>query len=167
MPSVDLLEWTFTPCDYFEQVIKVIRDDYKLVIGSGIAQARVPAKVYDANPDIVEEIHANLKARLLGVQLVSFRPFDLSDGRRTRLHADGRKDILITPKGASMTITGFAPDVEIQTSNGEIVYSSRLQRTEQKRLIAELVAKYKATDVTLACLLDSYNHAVNWSAIRP
>ena len=160
MLDVDLLEWTFAPSDYFEQVIKVIRDDYKLVVGSGVAEARVPSEVYDANPDIVAEIHASLKARLLGVQLVSFRPFDLSDARRTRLHADGRKDIFITLKGASMTITGGTVDVEVKTSSGDIVYSSKQQRTQQKRSIAELVAKYKSTDPTLALLLDSHNHAV-------
>ncbi len=160
MLSVGLLEWTFTPSDYFEQVIEEMRDDYKLVVGSGIAEARVPAEVYDTNPNIVAEIHADLKARLLGVQLVSFLPFDLSDARRIRLHADGRKDIFVTPKGASMTITGFAPDVEVKTSSGDIVYSSRQQRTQQKRLITELVARYKA-DATLALLLCSHNHAVN------
>lgn len=159
MLSVDLLEWTFTPSDYFEQVIEVIRDDYKLVVGAGIAEARVPAEVYDANPDIVAEIHADLKARLLGVQLVSFLPFDLSDARRTRLHADGKKDIFVAPKGASMTITGFAPDVEIKTSSGDIRYSSRQEQTQQKRSIAELVARYKA-DATLERLLSSHDHAV-------
>jgi len=41
------LEWSFTPKDYFEDEVQVVRDDYVMVIKDGTVEARINPQIYD------------------------------------------------------------------------------------------------------------------------
>lgn len=160
MSAVYQFQWTFTPTDYFEDKIEIIRDDYRMTVLDGRAEATVNEEVYDTNPAIRDMMHSSLNDRFLGAQIVSFRAFDLSEPTRTRIHADGRRDVFIEVKSASLVLTGHAPDILITGADGTVVYDSKRQRVNTKKSLSELVAKHKATDTTLASLLKSQDSAV-------
>ena len=44
-----VLEWHYTPPDFFEQAITVSRDDHTMVIDNGRVEATILAEVYDSD----------------------------------------------------------------------------------------------------------------------
>jgi hypothetical protein len=156
-----MLEWTFSPHDYFEQVIEITGQGYTMMIGNdGHAQAKIESSLYEANPDIREIMQNDLKSRFLGVQLLTYRPYKLSDSKRTRLHPGGRKDYFIEPKTAHFATTFYDVDTKI-IKDGNVVADSKQDRIEEKKRYAELVASCRTTDPLLESLLQSYQAAID------
>ena len=60
MNQVVVLEWTFSPTDYFEQIIEIRRDEYILRIENGKAEARVDPRAYDADTNYRLALHEAL-----------------------------------------------------------------------------------------------------------
>jgi len=100
MNAVVLLEWKFSPPDYFEEVIEISRQDYTMTIADGQVHAKIDSATYEADPGIRQQLHDALNDRFLGVQLFTHRGYELSRSTMTRVHPDGRKDIFIEPEPA-------------------------------------------------------------------
>jgi len=139
MSAVVLFEWTFSPPDYFEVPIKIVRDDYALTIGNGKAEARLDSAAYEANPSIRQTIHEGLNDRFLGVQLLTHRAYELSRSTMTRVHPDGRKDVFLEVEGR-IVITTATVDLQVRNKDGNIIADSKRDRIEKKRSLAELVS---------------------------
>ena len=161
MTAVYLFKWIFTPTDYFEQKIDIIREDYRMTILDGSAEATVNEEVYDANPSLRDLMHNSLHDRFLGAQIVSFRAFNLSAPTRTRIRSDGGRDVFIEPNPGTLMLTGYAPDVLVTHADGTVVYDSERQRVDAKKNLSDMVAKHKTTDTTLASILRSQDNAVH------
>jgi hypothetical protein len=160
MSAVVVLEWRFSPPDYFEAPIAIARDDYTLTIADGKAEARIDCATYDANPLMRQALHDELSDRFLGVQLLSHRAYELSRSTMTRVHPDGRRDIFVEPEPARIVLTAHPVDLQIRDKNGNIIADSKRDRIERKKSLADLVSAYRASDETLASLLRSHNAAV-------
>ena len=78
MSAVYVIEWTFSPPDYFEQSISIERDDYEMWIERGKVEARVKEEHYDDEHQMRDQLHEFLNDRLLGVQLLIHQPYELS-----------------------------------------------------------------------------------------
>jgi hypothetical protein len=52
-----ILEWQFSPPDYFEEPITLSRKDYVMVIDSGNVKATIASAVYDADPSMRTSLH--------------------------------------------------------------------------------------------------------------
>ena len=87
--SVDM---ELSPPEYFEEPIVVTRDDYTMTIADGKAEARIDTVIYDANPSMHKELHEGLEDKFLAEQLITHRPYELSNSATTRVRADGRRD---------------------------------------------------------------------------
>jgi hypothetical protein len=155
-----ILEWQFSPPDYFEEPITISRKDYVMVIDSGHVKATIASAVYDADPTMRTSLHEALNDRMHGVQLLSHRPFDLSKPTVIRLHPDGRRDISVELEGAQVNVSGGVLDVRVIDKDGNVVSDSKRDRIEQKKNLAELVSTYRAGDVLLTSLLNSYDAGV-------
>jgi len=160
MSAVVVLEWKFSPPDYFEAPIEISRDDYTLTIGDGKTEARIDSAVYDANPSMRGVLHEALNDRFLAVQLLSHRAYELSTSTMTRLHPDGRRDVFLEVEPARIVMTGHPVDIQVRDKNGNIITDSRRDRIEKKKNLADLVSSHRASDGTLASLLRSYDAAV-------
>jgi hypothetical protein len=154
-----VLEWRFTPPDYFEQAITVSRDDYVMTVDNGKAAATINAAVFDADPSMRDTLHGALNARFLAVQLLSHSPFELSPPTMVRLHEDGRRDICVELKGEELRITGGSVDFQVTDQHGNIVSDSRRDRIDRKRSLAELVSTHHRDDL-LTALLTSHRNSV-------
>lgn len=160
MNAVAVLEWKFSPPDYFEAPIAIARDDYTLTIADGKAVARIDSLTYGANPSMRQALHDALNDRFLGVQLLSHRAYDLSRSTMIRLHPDGRRDIFLEAEPGHFMLTGHPVDIQIRDKNGSIIADSKRDRIEKKKSLADLVSTYRAHDGTLASLLRSHDAAV-------
>jgi len=160
MSIIVVLEWKFSPPNYFEAPIKIARDDYTLTIADGKAEARIDSAIYDANPTMRQSLHDAMNDRLLGVQLLSHRSYELARSTMTRVHPDGRKDVFLEVEPARIVMTAHPVDFHVRDRNGNIVVDSKRDRIEKKRSLVDLVSIYRASDGTLASLLRSYDAAV-------
>ena len=160
MSPVELFEWTFSPPDYFEQPLELVRAAYIMTITTGRVEVRLDSDFYTANPAIRDELHEALNDRFLGAQLVSFRPYELLGPVRTHLREDGGKDVFAEPKGVGMVFTVGTPDIQVTRADGTIVYDSRSERVAAKRSLGELIELHRPLSPTLTAMLNSISNAV-------
>jgi hypothetical protein len=161
MEDIVVLEWKFSPPDYFEEPIHVKRDDYVMTISNGTVEARIKPELYDKDQSMRDRLHSSLNDRFLGVQLLSHKPYELSKASMYRLHPDGRKDITIFPEPIVIRVSTGEPDIIVKDKDGNVISDSRQERIQKKQELAELVEKYRQRDPFVAAILRSYNEAVD------
>lgn len=155
MKEIVVLEWTFTPVDYFEEVIRIVRDNYEMTIENGKVDARIEAQYYDSESDLRMKLHESLNSRFLGAQIFNQKQFELSKPSMSRIHLDGRRTIYIHPEPIKIKVTTGTPDIIITDSSGNVIRDSRKERIERRKALAELVEKHRAHSPILQSLLDS------------
>jgi hypothetical protein len=155
-----VLEWIFSPPNYFEDPIQVTRDKYVMTIANGKVEAGIDASVFDRDPFLRQSLDAALNDRFLGVQLLTHQPYQLSESTITRLHPDGRKDRFIELEAEQLKLSGEILDRQVMDKDGNVLMDTRRERIERKETLAELVEKYRAKDAVVASLLRSYHAAV-------
>jgi hypothetical protein len=155
-----VLEWRFYPPDCFEEQINLERNDYKLVIGSGKAEARIRAELYEKKPTMMEDLNHALNNRFLGVQLLTHKPYELSNPLLYRIYPDGRKDYFIFAEPGVFSISGGTFDFAHIDKNGNVIRDTKAERIRKKQRLADLAEKYGSSDVTAQSLLKSYNMAI-------
>ena len=159
MGDVVVLEWTFSPPDYFEGVIEITRDEYVLRIDNGIVEAKIDPEAYDRDPNYRIALHELLNARFLAIEVLTHNPYNLSKSSMYRLHPDGRKDVTVFPEAGHIVLTGGATDILVKDKDGNIVADTRRDRIEKKKKLADLAEKHR-NDTVLMALLNSYAYAV-------
>ena len=160
MNAVVLLDWGFSPSDYFEEAIEISRRDYTMTIADGRAQAKIDSAIYETDPGMRQRLEDALNDRFLGVQLLTHRAYDLSRSTMTRVHPDGRRDIFIEPEPARLVLSAGTVDIQITDKDGNVIADSKRDRIEKGKSLAELVNAHRATDSLLASLLKSQAAAV-------
>lgn len=160
MSAIVLLEWKFSPSDYFEEAVEVSRHDYTMTIADGKVEAQIESEIYDANPSIRQVLQGSLNDRFLGVQLLTHRPYELSNSTMIRMHPDGRRDISIELSSGCYAMSCGSVDFQITDKDGNIISDSKRERVERKKDLAELVAAHRASDGLLAAMLRSYGESV-------
>jgi hypothetical protein len=160
MSALVVLEWKFSPPDYFETPIEISRDDYTLIIADGRAEARIDDTLYTSNPSMREALHGALNDRFLGVQLLTHKGFELSKPMMTRVHPDGRRDASVEVEGVRVVATVQPVDFQIVDKGGNVATDSKRARIEKEKTLADLISTYRASDGILASVLRSYSAAV-------
>ena len=154
-----ILNWTFTPANYFEVPIEIHRDDYVMTITEGDAEARIETSVFDRDPSIREVIHDTLNDRFLGVQLLNRTPYTLDRSRMVRFDSEGRCTTFIEPLPATLVLRTGTPDIRLAGPGGTII-DTRTERIKKKTALAESVGTHRAKDGLLDALLTSYQASV-------
>lgn len=159
-PSIQvLLEWQFSPPDFFEEEIVIVGAMYRLTVGNGVARCEVASDSLDANPEIRNVIHENLLDRFFGAQLVSHKPFNLSESSLTRVNADSSKTHFVEVADTAFAISGAA-DVQVKDANGKIISDTRQERIDAKKRLADEISTFRRKDAALTAMIDSYNQSV-------
>lgn len=156
-----VLEWQFSPPDFFEESITISRDDYTMVIDKGKVEARIAADTYDGNTSMRTVLHEALEARFLAVQLLTRKPYQLSKSKMTHVDQDGRKHFFFEPEAGHIRSTGCPIDTQYKDKDGKVISDSRQDRIEKEKRFADLISKYSTRDFVLVCLLKSYNASVH------
>jgi hypothetical protein len=158
--DIIVLEWTFTPSDYFEESINLERPDYTMIIDNGKVEAKISAEVFEMYPTMKDIVHDKLNDWFLGAQLVAHKPYELSKASMCRLHQDGRKDITIFVEPGIVRASCTA-EFTITDKDGNVIVDSKRDRIRKKKELAALAEKYRGSDPTAASLLNSYKMATN------
>lgn len=155
-----ILEWTFTPPDYFEEPMD-FQFDYGIIhVEDGKAEAHIAANLYPEDHRLRNQIHSELDAIFLGVQVLAHKPYALSKSNVTKLRVDGHKDRWVFLEGATLTLFGGRADATITDANGNIISDTRRERINLKKQFAQSAATNFGDQVANA-ILRSYSAAVN------
>ena len=161
MKDIIVLEWSYTPPDYFEQPLHIVRDRYEIIIDSGKVEARINPEYYDKDHNLREELHDALIDRFLGVQILSHKPFELSKSSMYRLHPNGGRDVTLFPEPIVVRVSVGPADILVKDKNGNILSDTRRERIEKKAELADLAEKHRSANPVLEAMLKSYNASVN------
>lgn len=156
-----VLEWTFSPSDYFEEIIRVERENYTMVISEGKVEARINPMIYDTEHNMRDELHQILNDRFLGVQLLTHKPYQLSKSSMHRLHPDGRREITVFVESAVSVSMAGSVDLVVKDKDGNVINDSRRDRIEKKKELASLVEKYRKQDEFVESMLAFYEAAIH------
>jgi hypothetical protein len=160
MDDVVVLEWTFSPPDYFEEVIRIEREGYTMVIDMGKVEARIDPMVYAKEENMRDVLHQVLNDRFLGVQLLTHKPYELSKSSMHKVHPDGRREITVFVDSAVSIMMAGHVDVVVKDKDGNVLSDSRRQRIEKKKALASLVEKYRKQDKFVDSMLAFYEAAI-------
>lgn len=155
MNAVVVLEWKFSPPDYFEEAIEISQQDYTMTIGDGHAHARIDLAIYEANPGMRERLRNVLNGQFLSVQLVTHRAYELSSPAMTITHPSGRRDVFVEVQPARAEATVGRVDFRITDKDGNITVDLRRDRIAKQERLAKLITSYLPKDTLLASLFRS------------
>ena len=160
MSSTVALEWTFSPSDFFEIPITICRDDYTLTIVDGKARAVIVATRFDASLGMRESLQTTLENRFLADQLISRRPFELSESTMVQVDADGRQQYYLNVRGIIHTQSASTLDLRVIDNDGDVTADTKQDRIRKKETFAGLVTKHQLKDQLLGSMLESFNAAI-------
>jgi hypothetical protein len=83
-----LLEWSYTPTDYFEEPIYQWREDCEIHIEGGCATVTVDPDAYDAEHKKRDELHEVVDGYFRAVQVTTHRAYELSKPTMSRACPD-------------------------------------------------------------------------------
>ncbi len=164
MDDVVVLQWTFTPPDYFESAIEINRDTYTMLIDNGKIEARIDFALYDNSPGMRDDLHKDLESRFLGVQLITGTKYELSKPTLVRLLPDGRREYTLFIESVNEISLAGSVDLVVRDKDGNIVSDSRQERIAKKKELSALVEKLRPQDQTLDSLLNFYKTSIYDSA---
>jgi hypothetical protein len=161
MNAVTVLEWAFSPRDYFAEVVEILAQDYTMTIRDGQAHAKIDSAIYQANPDMRQRSHNALNSRFLAAQLLGHRPYELSRSTMILEHPEGRRDIFIELV-EGISVRGTVGTVYLRhDKDGNVIANSKRDRIEEEKRLAELIAFYLPRDTLLASLFRSQTAAAH------
>jgi hypothetical protein len=73
MDATIVLEWEYSPLDYFEESIIINKNQYEMTIDEGKVKAEIHSTI-DDDLNIRNMLHETLNARFLGVQVLTHKP---------------------------------------------------------------------------------------------
>ena len=160
MNAVVVLEWEFSPPDYFEEAFEIPHQDCTMTIADGKVRAEIEPATFEANPNMRKELHDVSNSMFLTELFSTRRAYKLSKSTMTRVDPDGLRHFFLEAEPGHYQISGKTVDSQVTDKDGNVISDSKRDRIEKKRRLRELVSKHYAIDATLASLLQGYDRAV-------
>lgn len=127
MNAVVVLEWNFSPPNYFETRREIKQDNYTMIITDGKVEVTIDSAVYDANPLMRNALHEELNRRFLGVQFCNHKVYELSSPPTpTRVYPDGHRHISL--EGTVVAVSSVNAEYQVLNKEGMVVADSRRDR---------------------------------------
>lgn len=161
MYDYHLLEWTYTPPDFFEEPLEVAAAACTIKIADGRIEARIKPDEYPADHSLRDALQKRLQAVFQGTQVLSHRSFSLTQSNLTSVEADGRTHRRMFAECGSYLVIGESADVVVCDSAGNVIRDTKAERLAKRRNLATLAAKWSANSPVVSAILNSYTAAVN------
>lgn len=159
--SKTVVEWNYTPKNFFETELEIQYADGKITLQSGIARGIFGNSNYDRGIDFRNEADDFLRSHFLAQQVKTSKQFELRVGSLAREHSDGRRDVTASVATAVLTATAGRADIIIKNSQGEILRDTKSERIADQSQFRETVAELLPKDNLLRKLLSSYSAALS------
>jgi hypothetical protein len=157
-----ILEWQYTPANFFEEPVVVSCPDYEIRIEDGKATATVAPEAYDVEHRKREELHAVVDAQFSAVRIVAHRRYQLSASSMSRVYPDGRRDVTVFAPTAHVQLTAYPPDIRITDRAGNVVVDTKRERIDAERALAEAIGRLRPHDGSVALAAEA-SVPVSWA----
>ena len=154
------LEWQYTPPNYLEQPIEILKPGIRLKISNGIAVAHIEPETFENNSSISDDLTRLIENRLYAVQISMHKNFSLSKPSRSDLREDGKRNIFTEVPSLAIGISLGVPDIVMTDKDGNIISDTRQKRIDKQKWFAEMADRYRDADSTLDHILKSYQKSV-------
>ena len=98
-----ILEWTYEPKDFFEEVLVVSALDGQITFEDGTARGVFPAGCYDGGRSFRDAANEVVQHYLLAQLVSELRSGTAGAPRMSRQYSDGRRDVTVFPETAVFT----------------------------------------------------------------
>ena len=156
-----ILEWRYTPADFFEVKITDLPPDYEHIIENGEITVSMDLNEYQRNPNIQDQLHEMLISYFKGTNLIIRKPFTLTRAGGTIIYSDGRKGHILQAEPLIMMTSFGSVDCYVIDSNGKIKIDTKRARVNRTRRFGELSVKYRISDPVVESLLSSFEKSLN------
>ena len=161
MEAKYVIKWTYTPKDYLEEARDIKEPYYRMWINNGEVRVEVNEDDCSDPYEMLKQIHASLNSRFLGIEVLTNKPYTLSEPTMEKELPDGRKNYFLQPKNVTMRMEVGSPDIFIKDKNGNIIADTRLDRINKQQSFSDLVEKYDSKDSVLHSMLVSHHNALS------
>ncbi|MCF7965779.1 MAG: hypothetical protein K9L79_09610 [Methylobacter tundripaludum] len=163
MNAVVVLEWAFSPSGYLEGELIEVPNLYTMTISGDRITAHIDSTIFDINPHMRTELHDNLVAKFLGMQLLTDTIYELSESTIKCVYPDGH--ILYKLSVQNMEMKSSLGTIAVQTINqdGSVIFDSRKDQNEINKNYLNLIVQHSA-DSLLIKMLQSYRKAMHDSS---
>lgn len=158
--SVAIIEWQYTPPNFFEEPTTLPVDGYMISVENGLATVEIPVEEFDKDSSIYKGFDKQLRDNFLGAQVVSRQRYTLSSPTISRYDQNGSKAVQIFLKASVLSFTSGKADFIIKDSQGGIVSDTKAERAKRRQHLSALAAKYRGSDTTAASILDSFDLSI-------
>lgn len=152
-----ILEWTYSPPDYFEAPVRLTRDAYTIVIAEGKVDVRVEALLYYSDSLLEEALREAVNDWFVGAQLANRRAYTLSDCSVSRADFDVIAHAQPGPKLTQATPPVAPADAEASDQETAVPEAGSL---EDGPTMAEQSDSLSASDPLLDSLRRRYDLAL-------
>lgn len=161
MKEIVILQWDFTPADYFEKEITIPIENCLIVITNGRVEVKVDSEAYDANFSIREKLNEKLNTVFHSAQVSANRPYELlmspmiiRDGPSGRI-----KHYIFKVAPKAFLINAGDCHFKQLDKDGNVIFDSKQDRIKGIEHIATRAAQHGA-DPVLKSISRSYDAAV-------
>ena len=154
------LEWKYMPSNYLEQPIKIPKPGIHLEISGGVAVAHIEPETFEKDSSISDDLTKLIENRLYAVQVLTHKIFSLSKPSRIELREDGKRNIFPETLVSRITVSDSV-DLIITDKDGNVVSDTKQDRLDKQKLLSETIDRYRNTDITLDCILKSYQMSIS------
>ena len=154
------LEWKYTPSNYLEQPIKISKPGIHLEISGGVAVAHIEPETFEKDSSISDDLTKLIENRLYAIQVLTHKIFSLSKPSRTDLREDGKRNVFLESHLVSKSIVSDV-DLIITDKDGNVVSDTKQDRLDKQKWLSETIDRYRNTDITLDCILKSYQMSIS------
>jgi hypothetical protein len=158
MENVVILQWVYSPPNFFEDPFAIRRNEYEITIENGKVAAKMSPEFYKSNSRIQDEIKGALENLFRGAELFSHKAADLKYDCMLEQHEDGYKDFYDTL--TEHMRAGEVVDFVLKNQDGKVAGDSRRERIEKLQELAELAQRIGEKDLLAKSLLASYHNSL-------
>lgn len=155
---VDLF-WSFTPPEYFEAPLEVVRDSYVMTIEHGSASLRMSIDEFDSRPHLEDELHEALEARFLAAAMFNHQPYTLEKPVIKRVDKHGHVHHILIAEAMTIVTALGTVDVIVTDASGRVMADSRAERISNRIALADLAEAHRH-DALLKALLKAYGSSI-------
>lgn len=156
-----VMEWKYTPKNYFEEPISISDEGFTLDISDGSAVAKIEPTVFNKYNELSSKLSEMIKSRLYAVQIMTHRKFTLSKPSRIDLNEDGTRNIYLTMDPITIKTSTGMVDIILKDKDGHVISDSKQERLDKQKWIALAMDKFRSADETLDQMLKSHQMAAN------
>lgn len=157
-----VLQWNFSPADYFEEMVETVCHRHMIKITDGKIETKINSDIFAENPSLKEKLHQCLNSLFLIQQLLTHKrhkSYTLSKPVKTPVYQDGRKEYFLEAEPAIARVVVASVELRITDKDGRIIADPKAKRLEQIKCSREKFFRHNS-DQLLLNLLQSYDAAV-------